>query len=238
MNISKRVLIIILALTVLTTASVTAATVHKQLTATERQDFTIEVDGLPQTITDARGNRVYPVVINGTTYLPLRSTAQLVGLPVTWDADSLTVKLGEQESSGPKYLFDQQLKGTKYQMKVNDPTLLVVNTDEGQQTFKNGISHSIWNGTMSASDYTRMENFDVSGATKITLTAYSPERDAEVIISGENAKDIVASFEVSKGTIVTKTYQLDGRHEISFGINGTNSGGTAADAYIFDAFVE
>lgn len=239
MKINKKVIMVtvVMILVMATTISVTAATVHRQLTAQERRDITITLNGTPQTITDASGTTIYPVIINGSTYLPVRAVANLVNLPVEWDSKTLTVKLGNTEV-GPKYLFDQQLKGTNRQMKINDPTLLTVNTDEGQQIFKNGISHSIWNNTMSSSSVTRMANFNVAGAKTITLTAYSPGRDAEVIISGSKTSDVVATFTIKKGSIVTRTFNLDGREEISFGINGTSFTNEVVDAYIFDAYIE
>ncbi len=234
---AKVFLVAALMVTTIITFTANAAEIYRELIAQERKDVTVTLNGTPRTLTDASGTVIYPVMINGSTYLPVRAVSEMANLPVEWNQATKTVALGTK-TTGPKYLFEQQLKGTKYQQKISDPSLLTVNTADGQQTFKNGISHNIWNNSMSASEYTRMANFDVTGAKTITLTAYSPERDAEIIISGEKASDIISSFVIKKGSIVTKTYNLDGRQQISFAINGTEFGGDKVDAYIFDANIQ
>lgn len=56
-------------------------------------EFTIVVDGVKQTFTDASGNVTYPMLYNGSTYLPLRSIGQLMGKSVSWDGTTKTVTL-------------------------------------------------------------------------------------------------------------------------------------------------
>ncbi|MDR2063191.1 MAG: hypothetical protein LBQ02_00135 [Candidatus Nomurabacteria bacterium] len=58
-------------------------------------DFTI-VTTLDHTLVglwDANGNRVAPIIYDGTTYLPIRGIAQVFGCSVTWDGGSRTVSL-------------------------------------------------------------------------------------------------------------------------------------------------
>ena len=57
-------------------------------------EFKIVVDGETQKFTDADGNRVYPMLYNGSTYLPLRSIGEIMGKTVSWNADTETVTLG------------------------------------------------------------------------------------------------------------------------------------------------
>ena len=45
--------------------------------------------------TDAKGNRVYPITYEGSTYLPVRAVAGLAGYEVNWDQATRTVDLGE-----------------------------------------------------------------------------------------------------------------------------------------------
>lgn len=64
------------------------------VTAQIMDEFKIVVDGVTQKFTDASGNRAYPLLYNGSTYLPLRSIGQLMGKTVSWNADTQTVTLG------------------------------------------------------------------------------------------------------------------------------------------------
>lgn len=53
----------------------------------------ITLDGKTITPTDASGNPVEPFGIDGTTYLPVRGIANVLGLDVLWDGATQTVNL-------------------------------------------------------------------------------------------------------------------------------------------------
>ncbi len=66
------------------------------VTATLNRDMTVTLDGAAQTFQDTNGQTVYPIVYNGTTYLPVRAISGLVGLSIEWDGATNTVKLTEK----------------------------------------------------------------------------------------------------------------------------------------------
>lgn len=66
-----------------------------------RDDFTIIVDGVVTRFYDASGNRVYPLLCNGVTYLPIRAVGELMGKVVSWNQTTQTVTLnGTVDSEG------------------------------------------------------------------------------------------------------------------------------------------
>ena len=71
----------------------------QSVTAEIRDDFTIIVDGVTQKFTDANGNTVYPMLYNGSTYLPLRSVGQLMGKTVSWNGNTETVTLSSTNAA-------------------------------------------------------------------------------------------------------------------------------------------
>lgn len=72
----------------------------KKISVDIRSDFTIVVDGTTQVFQDAAGNRVYPMLYNGSTYLPLRAVGELMGKSVGWDSRTQTVTLTSPSSGG------------------------------------------------------------------------------------------------------------------------------------------
>ena len=80
-----------------TTPAVTGtADLNAQVTtvnASLRDDFTIIVDGVQRTFYDANGAQVYPLLQNGTTYLPVRAIGELMGKQVSWNSTTRTVTL-------------------------------------------------------------------------------------------------------------------------------------------------
>lgn len=51
--------------------------------------------------TDVNGNRVDPIIVDGTTYLPVRAVANAFSEPVYWDGESSTVYLGDCDGDLP-----------------------------------------------------------------------------------------------------------------------------------------
>jgi len=74
-------------------ATAAAQTRNRNITALMNYELTIRLDGEALTLRDVSGNEVQPLTFEGTTYLPLRALAEIVGLEVDWDAATQTVLL-------------------------------------------------------------------------------------------------------------------------------------------------
>lgn len=64
-----------------------------------RQDFTIKVNGQVQTLKNVNGEVVYPMLYEGTTYLPIRAISELNNKDVVWYEDTKTVDIVDKKGS-------------------------------------------------------------------------------------------------------------------------------------------
>ena len=101
------------------------------------QGVKIVVDGKELHPTDAGGNKVEPIIYNGTTYLPVRAVGNAVGKAVYWDGPNYTVYLGDM---GGKL----QYPTTRIEdmVSINDK---VFKTDELKDNYGNHYSSAISN---------------------------------------------------------------------------------------------
>jgi hypothetical protein len=76
--------------------------------AVRNEDIQIVFKGDVVTLKDVKGNVVYPISFNGTTYIPVRGVAQLYGDEVGYDSDKQRVLIGAESmnttaKSGDEY---------------------------------------------------------------------------------------------------------------------------------------
>ena len=92
MRFSLKSLLIVVLIAVLAVTAIGAA--NTQIQASLAADITIRHNGEVQSFRDANGNPVYPIMYQGTTYLPLRAVSGMLGVPVEWEGATRTVWLG------------------------------------------------------------------------------------------------------------------------------------------------
>ncbi|WP_236575682.1 stalk domain-containing protein [Paenibacillus sp. USDA918EY] len=56
----------------------------------------LKFNGTPVQPRDEKGNAVLPITYNGTTYLPVRAVADVMGIAVSYNPETYTVELGEK----------------------------------------------------------------------------------------------------------------------------------------------
>lgn len=93
-----------------------AATVFAQMIDATVGNMHFFWDGVEQTLRDANGDVVEPLIYNGTTYVPLRPMANLLGKEVGWDAQTTTVYIGTRDvaATTPIDKFPEDLIDTNF----------------------------------------------------------------------------------------------------------------------------
>ena len=98
------------------TAAATAGTPDanarsQDVSAELRDDFTVIVDGSARTFADANGKTVYPLLYQGSTYLPIRAIGELMGKTVSWDGKTNTVTLSGSTVTDADTFSDENTPG-------------------------------------------------------------------------------------------------------------------------------
>ena len=70
------------------------------------REVKIIADGKGQVLTDKSGCSIYPLVVNGVTYLPLRAIGELFDINIIWDDINNTIIL-QSIKNGTTYCFEQ-----------------------------------------------------------------------------------------------------------------------------------
>jgi uncharacterized protein YxeA len=102
----KKAAIILLVVAMLAAVCVTAYAVSAdtRVQATLSPSVTVKYNGVVQTMRNANGDEVFPVMYQGTTYLPIRAVSNMLGVPVDWDGGTRTVLLGAVDGQGKSFL--------------------------------------------------------------------------------------------------------------------------------------
>lgn len=116
--------------------------------ATLAGDFHITYDGVEQDFKDGVGQSVTPIVLDGTTYLPVRAVSNIAGLNVNWNGAKKTVSL---TSGGAVTTYNgTPTTSAATPISVNpDPSIVISLNGEQQVSYVNGkpVYAFIYNGT-------------------------------------------------------------------------------------------
>lgn len=169
-----------------------AATV-RQLNASY-SGIKITMDGKEIVPTDASGAVVEPFAVDGTTYLPVRAVANAMGLDVTWDGQTQTVKLSTPNTtattgysrSNPAPIGTAQTVAVENILEKYTATITITESYRGTDAYKMlQEANDIWNGEApEGKEYI---------VVKVTATVSSSDADKAVHFTAYNFKHFSAN---------------------------------------------
>lgn len=111
---TKKILALLLAAVFLLSAAgiAFAANSPQKISAVITPDIRVIIDQSDRTFYNAQGEQVYPLLYNGTTYLPVRAIGEIMKKNVNWDESSLTISLSGDRAfstSGKAGTLKQQI---------------------------------------------------------------------------------------------------------------------------------
>ncbi len=114
----RNVVLVLLVMTVLSAVGYAAAPTLEAVVS----DVIIELNGQTLKLVDANGDEVKPLIVNGTTYLPVRAIGENLGLEVGWDGETRTVKLSSA-------VISENTQNSQNRSNSNDRELMPSNDD-------------------------------------------------------------------------------------------------------------
>ncbi len=221
----------------------TAAGNLKEIRAYLNYGVTVKYNGQVQTMLDESGARVYPITYEGTTYLPVRAVAGMLGLPVNWDQTTQTVQLGPEEVGTDlintfkpytNYISDPKNSDAYYKAPV-----LFVQSDGETSASAGGVTMDHWlalRQTSRTNEPSPFCSFNLGGKYgELTFQVYA-EADATLTVKGDN-DSVLGQYSLMGGQ-VPQTIQVDihGTTQLTLELVGAQAG-TAMVATIFDAYL-
>ena len=204
----------------------------RDVTAALRDDFTVVVDGTVRAFADANGKTVYPLLYQGSAYLPVRAIGELMGKIVDWDGKTNTVTLSAGEvtdadvivGGGNGLLTMEQAKSKALAQEGIDAadavfTKAKLEWDDGRQ---------IYDLEFCANDYEYEYEIDAKTGEILSfeITSGMPPSAAGSVISRNKAQEIALAKVPGAAADHIKKLKLDwddGRqvYEVEIIYNGT-----------------
>ena len=195
--------------------------------------ITIKLEGEAQTFLDAKGNRVYPITYEGSTYLPVRAVAGLAGYEVNWDQATKTVDLGETKGVD---LIESFKPYTSY--KTDGMVQFVQNSDK-KTANAGGVEISHWIGFWRGytwQDKEHTTSFNLGGKySTLTFKAYAAS-DVTLTVTGDNGQ-VLGEYQLAGGQ-VPQTFTINLLNTTQLSFTRTAPEKSTGGCFIFDAFLK
>ncbi|WP_026476319.1 DUF3221 domain-containing protein [Alkaliphilus transvaalensis] len=114
-------------------STVGASTVYNSVSAILRPDIMVKYNNEAVELKDANGEVLTPIMIDGSTYLPLRAISSLVGLNIDWDAEGQFILLEDGAAANKANNITENSEVPVINARVQTPEIVgkIVEIEEG-----------------------------------------------------------------------------------------------------------
>lgn len=232
-KVSVRSLLIVVCVMAVIATVVAAAPSSVQ--ATLSPDITVKYNGAVQTMKDANGAVVYPLMYKGTTYVPIRAVSTMLDLPVNWDGATRTVYLGSYEKQPVSFLTVATKKtGYAHNFTTNKEEFPIPVDEFGAPTgtsYTDAIKVTEINSASKEGDYALSGTYQT-----MTFTAYAVTDTTTIRLRDKDTDIVVWEGKIEPKTFVSVTANISGIKVLRIEAAG-KSGGNGT-AYLLDPRVK
>ncbi|WP_151733186.1 hypothetical protein [Paenibacillus tengchongensis] len=154
-------------------AGVYAGANLQQIKAYLNNSIGVEVNGSPYWLRDGNGKTLRPITYEGLTYLPVRSVADALDVPITYDAANYKVRIGSG-SAAPVESTERPVNLPKdFPIPADAVIATTVDTDEGgvkKAAFSYSTQESLTTMGFVYGEYARIKRLDNASQTVTATT--------------------------------------------------------------------
>ncbi len=183
-------------------------------------DVDVKLDGVSQEMYGASGERVYPIMYNGNTYVPLRAVSKMFDKQISWDGEKRIVYLG---ATGEAKDFIKDL--TPYYTN----SYLYKRVVDGEEELIAGEKYRTYIKNAYPSKHSGCYNLDANYST-LSFKAYATDNNSKIIFYGDN--DVIIKTVTINAIDLPKTYSVNvkGVTKLTVELYGDNT-------FFFDAII-
>ena len=201
--------------------------VTRDVTVRLSPDITVLMDGVQRQFADANGNTVYPLLYDGSVYLPIRAIGNLMGMSVGWNGSTQTVSLNGSTAGEGSLVTDADSFGPTDPNTGNTGTTTPTYPDTGSGSTGTGIT----------ADQARQIALNHAGLSASQVAFVRSHLDWEhgrqvydvEFYSTSNYTEYDYEIDATNGTILSYDYDAEYWNRPSYpSYPNTGSGGTSA----------
>ena len=197
--------------------------------------ISVKLNGETQILTDANGNRVFPISYNGTTYLPVRAVSNMLGIGVDWDGDTRSVLLGKVAGGVDlieKYEIYHKVVG-------NNCRVGQTRTADNQTANISGVTKDHWLRMIRQWYGEAAASYNLQGKHDTLTFSYYADSNIILKITGDDGS-LLGEYTITGGAVAkTVTVPLFKTQELKFElVPVVEYERTSPTVYIFDAYLD
>ena len=224
-------------------SSVAIGAVSTQIQATLDPGITVKFNGNVQTMQDANGVTIHPIVFNGTTYVPLRAVSNMFDVPVNWVAATRTVEIGEGGPGAavtpgqPRSLFNHATGiGTSGGWDRITDVSTIPQPTPGTTTYTEALRHQRSSAATGINvSRSRWELDNTYSTLSFSVFVRADNAHSYIVTVTDITNDVtIASRTVSGNEFYTVDVDLNGAQNIGFTVHRQPVTGGNSEAFILN----
>ena len=199
---------------------------------TLNKNIKIKYNGAYQAFSNVKGDTVYPISYNGTTYLPIRAISSMFGSAIEWNAEENAIYLGKGEKDTKcSSVIDKFISGKDEIIDVEINSEIKILYGNEQQLFKDANKNLVYPLSYQGTTYLPVRA--ISNLFDANIEWIGSKNEIEIMFEEDSEYEKLAQnsmFVDGSGVCINKAGEKLKR--ISLAVETKSGGGPAGDCAI------